>query len=117
MEFFVYCRDKPETALLREELGEAHWAYMDGFADTMIARGPTLTSDRETATGSLHIVGLPDADAALAFALEEPYYRAGVFREPLVRRWRNELGGTMWDYVSDATTRSGSSSSATVDRA
>jgi uncharacterized protein len=102
VEFFVYCRDKPRTALLREELGEAHWAYMDGFADRMIARGPTLTPDRETATGSLHILDLPDADAALAFALEEPYYRAGVFRKPLVRRWRNELGGTMWDYMSDA---------------
>ncbi len=75
---------------------------MDGFADAMIARGPTLTPDREMATGSLHILDLPDAKAALAFAFEEPYYRAGVFREPLVRRWRNELGGTMWDYVSDA---------------
>jgi len=102
VEFFVYCRDESGTALLREELGEAHWAYMDDFADRMIARGPTLTPDRETATGSLHILDLPDADAALAFALEEPYFRAGVFREPLVRRWRNELGGTMWDYVSDA---------------
>jgi uncharacterized protein len=103
VEFFVYCRDKPGTARLREELSEAHWAYMDRFADAMIARGPTLTPDRETATGSLHIVDLPDAEAALAFALEEPYYRAGVFGEPLVRRWRNELGGTMWDHVSDAT--------------
>ena len=34
---------------------------MDGFADAMIARGPTLTPDRKTATGSLHIVDLPDA--------------------------------------------------------
>jgi hypothetical protein len=103
VEFFVYCRDKPGTARLREELGEAHWSYMDGFADAMIARGPTLTPDREMATGSLHIVDLPDAEEARVFAFEEPYYRAGVFREALVRRWRNALGGTMWDYVSDAT--------------
>ena len=70
---------------------------MDGFADAMIARGPTLTPDRKTATGSLHIVDLPDAEMARAFAFEEPYYRSGVFREALVRRWRNELGATMWD--------------------
>jgi hypothetical protein len=76
---------------------------MDEFADAMIARGPTLTPDREMATGSLHIVDLPDAEEARVFAFEEPYYRAGVFREALVRRWRNALGGTMWDYVSDAT--------------
>jgi uncharacterized protein len=102
VEFFVYCRDEPGTERLRDELGEAHWSYMDGFADAMIARGPTLTPDRKTATGSLHIVDLPDAEMARAFAFEEPYYRAGVFREALVRRWRNDLGGTMWDYVSNA---------------
>ena len=38
----------------------------------------------------------------LEFAFEEPYYRAGVFADVLVRRWRNVLGGTMWDFEGDA---------------
>ncbi|MEV0900669.1 YciI family protein [Actinoplanes sp. NPDC049802] len=98
MEFLCYHRDRPGSPALRLELGEAHWAYMDGFASQLIARGPTLTPDGETATGSLHIVDLPDAAAARAFAFDEPNYQAGVYRDVLLRRWRNALGRTMWDF-------------------
>ncbi len=98
MEFFVYHRDRPGSAALRDELAEAHWSYMDGFAQQMIARGPTLTDDRETATGSVHILDLPDAAAARAFAFDEPNYQAGVYRDVLLRRWRNVLARTMWDF-------------------
>jgi uncharacterized protein len=101
MEFFIYCRDRPGTGRLRDELEEAHQSFMDGYADAMIARGPTLTPDRETATGSMHMVDLPDADAARVFAFEEPNYRAGVYGEVLLRRWRNALGRTMWDFDGD----------------
>jgi uncharacterized protein YciI len=52
-----------------------------------------------TATGSMHIVDLPDADAARAFAFDEPNYKAGVYDEVLVRRWSNLLGRTMWDFT------------------
>jgi len=101
VEYFFYCRDKPGGQALREELAEAHWSFMDGYAGAMIARGPTLTSDRQAATGSMHMVDLPDAEAARVFAFDEPYYQAGVFGEVLVRRWRNALGGTMWDFEGD----------------
>jgi uncharacterized protein YciI len=66
MEFFAYHRDRPGSATLRGEMLEQHWSYMDRFQDRMIARGPTLTPDGETATGSVHIVDLPSpADALL----------------------------------------------------
>jgi uncharacterized protein YciI len=87
---------------LLERYAEAHWSFMDGYANAMIARGPTLTPDRETHTGSMHIVDLPDAVAARVFAFEEPYYKAGVYHDVLVRRWRNALGGTMWDFTGTA---------------
>jgi uncharacterized protein len=101
VEYFVYCRDRPGSMALREELVEAHWSFMDRYADAMIARGPTLTPDGATATGSMHIVDLPDAKAAEVFVFEEPNYRAGVYRDVLIRRWRNALGGTMWDFRGD----------------
>jgi uncharacterized protein len=101
VEYFVYGRDRPGTADLLEALGEAHWAFMDRYADAMIARGPTLTPDRATHTGSMHIVDLHGADQLRGFAFEEPFYRAGVYREVLVRRWRNLLGRTMWDYPAE----------------
>ncbi len=101
MEFFVYCRDRPGAEELHRELSERHWSFMDGYADGMIARGPTYTDDEETITGSLHIVDLPGVAAARVFAFEEPNYRAGVYGEVLIRRWRNTLGRTMWDFAGN----------------
>jgi uncharacterized protein YciI len=99
MEYFIYCRDKPGSGALRERLVEDHWAFMDRYADEMIARGPTLTPDGEQATGSVHVVDLPDEDAAHVFAFDEPNYKAGVYDEVLVRRWANILGRTMWEFA------------------
>ena len=73
---------------------------MDTFAESMIARGPTLGSDRETATGSLHVLTLPSVDAAREFVALEPNYRAGVYGEHMVWRFENLLGRTMWDFSS-----------------
>ena len=99
VEFFCYHRDRPGSATLRGELREEHWSYMDRYQAEMIARGPTLTDDGETATGSVHIVGLPGPADARAFAFDEPNYQAGVYRDVLLRRWRNLLGRTMWDFA------------------
>jgi len=98
VEFFCYHRDRPGSGALRDALIEQHWSYMDGFERELIARGPTLTPDGDTATGSVHVVELPDAVAARAFAFDEPNYQAGVYRDVLIRRWRNELGRTMWEF-------------------
>jgi uncharacterized protein YciI len=102
MDYFFYCRAKPEAQELWSQLTEAHWSFMDRYDDAFVARGPTLTADRATATGSMHIVDLPDAAAARVFAFEEPCYAAGVYSEVMVRRWRNELGRTMWEFEGDA---------------
>ena len=98
MEFFCYHRDRPGSVTLREELQEQHWSYMDRYKAEMIARGPTLAGDGDTPTGSVHVLRLPDPAAARAFAFDEPNYQAGVYRDVLLRRWRNLLGRTMWDF-------------------
>ncbi|MDX8048791.1 YciI family protein [Lentzea sp. BCCO 10_0798] len=94
MEFLYYHRDRPGSMPLRSALVEEHWSYMDGFS--LIARGPTFADG--VLTGSVHVVDVPDAAAARAFAFEEPVYQAGGYRDVLVRRWRNVLGRTMWDF-------------------
>ncbi|OKK20008.1 hypothetical protein AMK09_15420 [Streptomyces sp. CB02488] len=103
MEFLCYHRDRPGSLALREELSEEHWAYMDQYAKEMIARGPTFSDDGETLTGSVHILDLPDPAAARAFAFDEPNYQAGAYRDVLLRRWRNTLGRTMWDFPGGRT--------------
>jgi uncharacterized protein YciI len=101
VEFFCYHRDRPGSAALRDELQEAHWSYMDRYQPRMIARGPTLAGDGDddTATGSVHILDLDGPAAARAFAFDEPNYQAGVYRDVLLRRWRNLLGRTMWEFA------------------
>ncbi len=103
MEFFCYHRDRPGSAAVRDELREEHWTYMDRYATEMIARGPTLASDGDTPTGSVHILDLPNPAAARAFAFEEPNYQAGAYRDVLLRRWRNTLGRTMWEFPGGRT--------------
>ena len=98
MEFLCYHRDRTGSLELRRLLRESHWSYMDAYASQMIARGPTLTDDGETATGSVHILELDGPAAARAFAFDEPNYQAGVYRDVLLRRWHNALGRTMWEF-------------------
>jgi uncharacterized protein YciI len=97
IDFFVYSRAAPSAADADHDpaLDEAHWSYIDGFADGMIARGPTLDADRARWTGSLHIVDLPSAEAAREFVENEPYNRAGLFEQHVIRRFKNLLGRTM----------------------
>jgi uncharacterized protein len=97
VEFFCYHRDRVGSTSLRRQIVEQHWSYMDQFAATMVARGPTFASDG-TLTGSVHILTLPDPVTARAFAFDEPGYQAGAYRDVLLRRWRNALGQTMWDF-------------------
>ena len=105
MEFFCYHRDRRGSMPLRDALREEHWSYMDGFAAQFIARGPTFTEDGDAfiATGSVHIVDVPDPAAARAFAFDEPNYQAGVYRDVLLRRWHNALGRTMWEFPGGRT--------------
>ena len=103
IDFFVYSRAAPSAADVDDPaLNEEHWAYMDRFADGMVARGPTLSADRSSWTGSLHIVDLPSADAAHEFVEREPYNSAGLFRDHVIRRFTNLLGRTMWGYPGES---------------
>ena len=107
MDFFVYSRDAADAGDLRadQELLEEHWSYMDGFAESMIARGPTLDSDREIATGSLHVLALRSVDAIREFVALEPNNRAGVYAEHVVWRFENLLGRSMWEFPGQSAER------------
>jgi uncharacterized protein len=100
LDFFVYGRDAAGATALRDDDGllEEHWSYMDGFAASMVARGPTFAADRENVTGSLHVLGLPSVAAAHDFVAREPNNRAGLYAEHSVWHFDNLLGRTMWEF-------------------
>ena len=62
-----------------------------------------MRADRECDRGPPEVpggspLGLWGSITARAFAFDEPNYQAGVYRDVLLRRWRNTLGRTMWDF-------------------
>ena len=105
MQFFILGRDKPGAGEIRRSLLHPHWAFMAGYTDAMIARGPTTSADGKTVTGSMHIVELQDARAAHVFAHDDPLAKGGVFEHIEVRRFQNLLGRTMWQFAADAANR------------
>lgn len=105
MEYLFYGRDREGAGELRRATIEEHWRFTDGYVPRMIARGPTLSGPGGEMTGSLHLVDLPDAASVKTFAYDEPFYRVGVFGDYLVRRWRNRLGRTMWEFHGSGNPR------------
>jgi uncharacterized protein YciI len=104
MDFLVYSRSARGAVDSEHEpeLDEQHWSYMDGFADGMTARGPTLGTECQTWTGSLHVVDLPGPKAVREFVAREPYNQAGLFEEHFIWRFDNFLGRTMWQFPGAA---------------
>ena len=88
MPFYVHAQDGPGVGQRMLDLTEAHWSYMDRFADRLIVRGPTLSDDGAEHTGSVHVVDLADRASAERFATEEPYWLAGLYREITTARIR-----------------------------
>jgi uncharacterized protein YciI len=102
MQYFFYCRDKAGAFETRKGLLKAHWAFMRRYIDSMVARGPTMSADGKTVTGSMHIVDLPDAAAAQVFAHDDPLAKGGVFRDIMISRFENRSGRTMWQFKGNA---------------
>jgi uncharacterized protein YciI len=98
-----------------DDLDEAHQAYMDGWAAALVARGPTEVSHGEGHTGSVHVLQLPDRRTAERFAADEPYHRAGLYRQVSVTAVIPCLEGTMWDRPAPGADRPASLVIATFD--
>jgi len=79
-----------------DDLPEAHWTYMDSWADALIARGPTMSVDGHH-TASVHVVELPTSAAAHRFAHEEPFAMAGWYSTISVSPVVPSMDGSMWD--------------------
>jgi uncharacterized protein YciI len=97
VQYFVHGVDKEAVDEQLDRYAESHWAYMDAHVDRLVARGPTLSADGTRHTGSVHVLEAATIDAARRFALDEPFWLAGVYASVTVDRFHNARGGTMWD--------------------
>jgi uncharacterized protein YciI len=86
-QFFVQCTDVAGSEALRAPLRQAHRDYLNGNGGMIIARGPLLTDDGETMTGSALLFDVADRAAAEALLADEPYNRAGIYGHIAIERW------------------------------
>jgi len=88
MLYLIYCEDRPDGAAIRAATREAHFAYLAHHQDVLVLGGALLAEDGATRIGSSFIVNLPSREAAEEFSRNEPFTRAGLFREVRIRRMR-----------------------------
>ena len=91
--YAIHCIDKPMQQPLRASTRPEHLAYLKAAIDQIVVAGPLL-DDEGTPIGSMLLMEFPDRRAAVAFAADDPYARAGLFASVAVTAWRQVLPET-----------------------
>ena len=74
---------------MRKANREDHLAYIKGgFADRIVAAGPTLDPDMEGMNGSVFIIEFDAIEDAREFAANDPYAKAGLFESVVIRPFK-----------------------------
>jgi len=86
MLFSIIAIDREHGREIRASTREAHLAY---GRQTGVVRlgGPFLDKDGQM-IGSLIIIDVPDLDAAIKWAANDPYAKAGLFQSTDIRYWK-----------------------------
>lgn len=85
--FAIHCIDKPNQLSLRAATRAEHLAYLESAIERILVAGPLL-DDEGSPIGSMLLMEFSDRRAAVAFAAEDPYARAGLFASVAVTAWR-----------------------------
>ena len=88
MLYIIYQEDRPDGAALRAAHREAHFAYLEKHKDILVLGGALLAEDGTTRTGSVLIINVPNLAAAEDFSRDEPFRKAGLFRDVKISRMR-----------------------------
>ena len=74
----------------RRALRPHHLQYMEANKDRIFCGGPTLDLKGQPEM-MLIILKVPDLESAQAFIQAEPYNQAGLFKQVIIREWRQVL--------------------------
>lgn len=88
--FAIHCIDKPYQQQLRSDTRARHLAYLEAAIDQVVVAGPLL-DDEGVPIGSMLLMEFADRKAAVGFAADDPYARAGLFASVAVTAWRQVL--------------------------
>ena len=90
MIFALMAWDKDGALDLRMENRPAHLDYLKG-SDAVRKAGPFLDADGKPC-GSLIVLELDDMAAAQSWADNDPYAKAGLFRDVTITAWNQVIG-------------------------
>ena len=88
--YALICLDKPGHGDLRRDTRAAHLAYV-AETGVVVQAGPFL-DEAEAMIGSLIVLDVADRAAAEAWAADDPYARAGLFKSVTLHRWKKVIG-------------------------
>lgn len=88
MPYMIETFDKPGTLDLRTKVREEHLAFLKDNAALLLACGAKLDDDGDAAGGGLYVVDLETRAEATAFIEADPFFKAGLFEQVVIQRWR-----------------------------
>jgi len=92
MLFIRLCLDKPGVGSLRDEHRAAHRAYLASGVIKLVLAGPLMDDDNNKNIGSFMIVEADGLEQARRFHDEDPFCKAGLFKQAFVHIWDKHVG-------------------------
>jgi uncharacterized protein YciI len=90
MRVALISRDNPDSLQIRLDNRDAHLAYI---AETGVVEmaGPFLDLDGQMC-GSMILMNVDSIAAAQAWAANDPYEKAGLFKHVRIKEWKKVIG-------------------------
>lgn len=88
MPYIIETFDKPNSLALRMAHRAEHLQYLDAHKALLLACGAKLHDDGTDLGGGLYVLDVDTRDAAQAFIENDPFWKAQLFSEVKITRWR-----------------------------
>ena len=88
MPYFIETVDKPGHQHVRQANRPAHLEYLAAHSKLLLACGAKLNDDGSDGGGGIYIVDVETRDAARALIEADPFFKAGLFADVQIVRWR-----------------------------
>src|SRR4029450_12373919 len=82
MPYLIIAHDHPGVDSKREELREAHRAYLAAQGTKLLVSGALLSADSNKIEGGASLLDTEDFDEAVRFEAQDPYAKAGIRARP-----------------------------------
>ena len=88
MPYLIETYDKPGSGAVRMQHRSEHLRFLDANKGKLLACGGKVDDAGEVATGGIYIIDTEDRAEAERFIANDPFTKAGLFREVAITRWR-----------------------------